>query len=488
MGLLKAKRNGQLVAYRLDKAAVIVGSGEACNIRVPDAGLVTRHCQILKMENGYVLRDMSGDVGTFVNGKKVKEHLLTDRDLIQVGKERFTFSDSEGENTARVAVSVAPAAAPAAAKSGNTGRVAAAPPAKSGNTGRVAAVPAKTGNTGRIAAPPSAAEAPAGRGTQRVSKGNTQKMQKTTGRMESGGTKKITARSAQAMGYQTSRSTFAMPSTKKGKLIAVGAVLFIALLGGVMYLIKSSQVNPDAIKEEMAKQIKDLQKLKPEQVIEIDNGYEAILAQHEPVQKYVAQMYSNIDREHKKVHQIAADLKKAMKEVEPFLKKYAQIKAKPEDLKAQAQALYDECKSLNDSHGGTTLGVKLTEILTELKKILEDRGPSWTENIVPLQGEVRSLAKKGDFAEAQKKLAEFGEKFKEKEELELFKKLNEQRDFLKRESVAFVNREVGKGQKEIETEPAKKAEVKKRLEGYKAGLEGYKEALDKLEAALAGIK
>src|SRR5262245_48032714 len=129
MGVLKAKRNGQLVAYRLDKAAVIVGSGEACNIRVPDAGLVTRHCQILKMENGYVLRDMSGDVGTFVNGKKVKEHLLSDRDLIQVGKERFTFSVSAGENTSRVAVSVAPAAkAPTtravatSSGSGSTGR------------------------------------------------------------------------------------------------------------------------------------------------------------------------------------------------------------------------------------------------------------------------------------------------------------------------------------------------------------------------------
>ena len=177
-----------------------------------------------------------------------------------------------------------------------------------------------------------------------------------------------------------------------------------------------------------------------------------------------------------------------MKEVQPFFTKYAQVKPKPADLKAQAQALYDECKSLNDSHGGTTLGTKLTEIQTELKKILEDRGPSWTENIVPLQGEVRSMAKKGEFSEAAKKLNEFGEKFKEKDELELFKKLNEQRDFLKRESTAFVNREAVKGQKEIEAEPAKKAEVKKRLEGYKAGLEGYKEALDKLEAAVAAIK
>jgi predicted component of type VI protein secretion system len=105
MAVLKVKRDGKLAAYRLDKAAVILGSGDTCNIRVADMGLVARHCQILKMENGFVLRDMSGDVGTYVNGKKVKEHLLSDRDLIQAGKERFTFSISEGENTARMAVS-----------------------------------------------------------------------------------------------------------------------------------------------------------------------------------------------------------------------------------------------------------------------------------------------------------------------------------------------------------------------------------------------
>ncbi|MBI3854348.1 MAG: FHA domain-containing protein [Planctomycetes bacterium] len=489
MGLLKAKRNGQLVAYRLDKAAVIVGSGENCNIRVADAGLVTRHCQILKMENGYVLRDMSGEVGTFVNGKKVKEHLLSDRDLIQVGKERFTFSVSEGENTARVAVSVAPQPAAAPAKTGNTARVAAAAPARSGNTGRVAAAPAaapaRSGNTGRIAAPPP--EAPPARSTQRVSKG-TQKLQKTTGRIE-GGTKKITARSAAAMGYQTSRNTFAMPSTRKGKLIAIGAVVFILALAGVMYLIKAGQVNPEAVKEEMAKQIKELQKLKPDQVIEIDAGYEAILSQHEPVQKYVAQMYSNIDREHKKVHQIAADLKKAMKDVNPFLSKYAALKAKPEDYKAKVRELYDECKSLNDSFGGTVLGTQLTTIQTELKDFMEkNTEPTWEQHIVALQGEVRAAAKKGDCAGALKQIDEFGAKFKEKDTLELFKKLTEQRDFLKRESVAFVNREAIKGQKEIADATAKKEDIKKRLEGYKAGLEGYKDALEKLEAAIAALK
>jgi pSer/pThr/pTyr-binding forkhead associated (FHA) protein len=480
MGLLKAKRNGQLVAYRLDKAAVIVGSGENCNIRVPDAGLVTRHCQILKMENGYVLRDMSGDAGTFVNGKKVKEHLLSDRDLIQVGKERFTFSVSEGENTARVAVSVAPPAAKpptARATTGNTSRrVAAAPPP--------AAAPAR-GNTGRIAAPP-----PAAGGTQRVNKG-TQKLQKTTGRVEqAGGTKKITARTAAAMGYQTSRSTFAMPSTRKGKLIAVGAVLFIGLLGGVMYMIKAGQVDPEKVKREMADQMQAInKKYKPDQIIEIDAAIEAVLNEHLAVKQYVNQLYTNIEKEHVKVHQSAIDLKKAMKDVNPFLSKYAGIKAKPEEYKKSVQSLYDECKSLNDNFGGTILGVKLTEIQAEIKKFMEDyKEDSWEQKIVPLQGEVRSMANKGEFAPALVKIGEFGEKFKEKEKLELFKKLEEQRAFLDRQSTQFVKDEVRKGQKDVGDGTIKKEEFKKKLEGYRGGLEGYKKALEALEAAISAIK
>jgi len=488
MGLLKTKRDGKLVAYRLDKAAVIVGSGDNCNIRVADAGLVARHCQILKMENGFVLRDMSGEVGTFVNGKKVKEHLLSDRDLIQLGKERFTFSLSEGENTARVAVSVAPAAAPAPARSGNTGRMAAAP-AKSGSTGRVAAVPApKTEraesagrNTGRIAAP--AAEG-SGRSTQRVNKTTqrTAAVQKTTG-----STKKITARTAAGMGYATERKTFAMPSTPKGRMIAAGGVFGILLIGGGLWFLNTQKVNPEAIKEEMAKQLTELRKFKPDQVIEIDAGFEKILSDHEPMKKYVLQMYSNIDKEHTKIHQIAVELKKASKDVKPFTDKYAAQKAKGEH-KAQAQTLYDECKSLNDTYGNTVFGQALQDILKELQTILADTGPSWEQGMVGLQSEVRAAAKKGDFVGATKTVAEYGEKFKEKEVHELFKKLEEQRSFLKRESVAFVNREAVKAQKDLATEGAKKDEVKKRLEGFKPGLEGYKEALDKLEAAIAGIK
>jgi hypothetical protein len=421
---------------------------------------------------------MSGDAGTFVNGKKVKEHLLSDRDLIQVGKERFTFSESAGENTSRVAVSVAPAAA--APAHGNTSRrVPASPPpaaaSSKGNTGRIAAAPPKTDRvergTGRIAAPAPAAAKTTGR-TQKVT----------------GGTKKITARSAAGMGYQTSRSTFAMPSTRKGKMIAAGGVLVVLAIGGIFYAINAGQIKPEEIKAQMAKQLDELRKFKPDQVIEIDAGYERILAEHEPHKKYVLQIYSNIEKEHTKVHQIAADQKTAAKGVQPFLNKYAGLKAKPEEVKAQAQTLYDECRSLIDNFGNTVFVDQLRAIQTELKTILESAGPGWETGMVALQSEVRAHAKKGEFAQALAKINEYGEKFKEKETLELFKKLEEQRAFLKRDSTAFVDREFKKGQKEVSEATLKKEDFKKKLEGFKAGLEGFKEALEKLEAHILTVK
>ncbi|HLY74951.1 MAG TPA: hypothetical protein VKU80_12600, partial [Planctomycetota bacterium] len=140
------------------------------------------------------------------------------------------------------------------------------------------------------------------------------------------------------------------------------------------------------------------------------------------------------------------------------------------------------------NYGGTVFGPQLQDILKELQGILADTGPSWEVGMVGLQSEVRSAAKKGDFVGATKTVNDYGEKFKEKEVLELFKKLSEQRDFLKRESVAFVNREAVKSQKDLVAEGAKKDEIKKHLESLKPGLEGYKEALEKLDAAIAGIK
>jgi hypothetical protein len=239
----------------------------------------------------------------------------------------------------------------------------------------------------------------------------------------------------------------------------------------------------------MAKEMEDIRKtLKPSQIIEIDLAVEKVLAEHEPVRKYVNELYTKIEKEHTRIHQEASDLKKAAKDVKPFLDKYAAVKAKPADQKAQAQTLYDECKSQLDNYGNSVFGDQLRDIQKELQVILSESGPTWEQEIIGLQREVQVAVKKGDCAGAAKTVNDFGVKFNEKEKLVLFDKLKEERSMIDRQSEAFVKREVEKAQKELATEGANKAEIKKRLEGFKPGLEGYKKALEKLDAAIAGIK
>jgi hypothetical protein len=105
-----------------------------------------------------------------------------------------------------------------------------------------------------------------------------------------------------------------------------------------------------------------------------------------------------------------------------------------------------------------------------------------------MQADVQKELTKGECAPALKRVNAFGEQWKEKDDLELIGKLKEEREKIERQSEAFVNREIGKAQKELGAEGAKKDEIKKRMEAFKAGLEGYPKALQKLENFIVTIK
>jgi predicted nucleic acid-binding Zn-ribbon protein len=271
-------------------------------------------------------------------------------------------------------------------------------------------------------------------------------------------------------------------------MIAIGAVLTVIAIGGIFYAINASQIKPEEIKAEMAKEIKDMEKLK-DKPVELDAEVERFLSKYEPVKKHVMSIYAKIEKDHGPVHSAADKLREANKAVQPFFNKFAAAKAgKPEEFKAQVQVLYDECRSLAESHGMTVHGEKLREMQAELMAILANAGPGWETSIIPLQGEVKAHAKKGEFAQAAAKIKEFGEKFNEKENVQLFNKLKGEREYLDRESPRFVDREFSKGQKEVADGSLKKDDFKKKLEGFRAGLEGYKPALDKLENHILTVK
>ena len=49
------------------------------------------HAQITETEGGWLLRDLSSENGTYVNGQRVTERLLADGDRVQFGTSRFVL-------------------------------------------------------------------------------------------------------------------------------------------------------------------------------------------------------------------------------------------------------------------------------------------------------------------------------------------------------------------------------------------------------------
>ncbi len=90
---------GKLIAIDTDLGATefplepltFIGRTPENQIRLNKPAVSRRHAQIAQSESGYVLRDLTSENGTYVNGERVKERQLADGDRVQIGTVRFVF-------------------------------------------------------------------------------------------------------------------------------------------------------------------------------------------------------------------------------------------------------------------------------------------------------------------------------------------------------------------------------------------------------------
>ena len=80
--------------YTLGLKALAVGSDASSDIRIGGPGVDPRHAQITPTPAGYVIKDFDTKHGTRVNAEKVRERLLANEDIVQVGAARFVFRAS----------------------------------------------------------------------------------------------------------------------------------------------------------------------------------------------------------------------------------------------------------------------------------------------------------------------------------------------------------------------------------------------------------
>jgi Nif-specific regulatory protein len=81
--------------FQLGTEEVSIGRQASSQLCVGDLSVSRQHCIIQPAKDGFRIHDLASNNGTFVNGKRVEECILTDGDKIRIGDTVFVFSEKQ---------------------------------------------------------------------------------------------------------------------------------------------------------------------------------------------------------------------------------------------------------------------------------------------------------------------------------------------------------------------------------------------------------
>ncbi len=71
---------------RLVGHTMLIGRHDSCPIRIHSPQVSRQHCELVRREDDWVIRELGSSNGTMINGKRLgEEHVLQNGDVIQVG-------------------------------------------------------------------------------------------------------------------------------------------------------------------------------------------------------------------------------------------------------------------------------------------------------------------------------------------------------------------------------------------------------------------
>jgi len=92
----KLVRKSDGAVFELGPNPTMIGRSRACTISVPDDPMLSRtHCLVHKKHGRWLVTDLGSSNGVFLNGRRVTEAELKNGDVIQAGKNLFTFLEAE---------------------------------------------------------------------------------------------------------------------------------------------------------------------------------------------------------------------------------------------------------------------------------------------------------------------------------------------------------------------------------------------------------
>ena len=79
----------------IDKEAMTIGREESNDIVIDNLAVAGQHARLIQEKDKFILEDLDGSGGTFVNGDKIAQHELSEGDCVLVGKHTSVFQTKE---------------------------------------------------------------------------------------------------------------------------------------------------------------------------------------------------------------------------------------------------------------------------------------------------------------------------------------------------------------------------------------------------------
>lgn len=93
-GWLIPRNDTAKMRYPLTRDRTVIGRDIKNDILLNDESVSRSHVEIVRTEEGYIMRDMNSKNGLFINNQRVQEHVLCEGDAITIGDLDFLFSYS----------------------------------------------------------------------------------------------------------------------------------------------------------------------------------------------------------------------------------------------------------------------------------------------------------------------------------------------------------------------------------------------------------
>ena len=104
--LFVIRGNDQGTRFELDEATLRVGRDSSSAIQVHDTEVSRQHAEIRRTDENFTVCDLNSSNGTFVNGQRIRQHLLSSGDQLLVGRTTMLYTGPSDESEADLAETI----------------------------------------------------------------------------------------------------------------------------------------------------------------------------------------------------------------------------------------------------------------------------------------------------------------------------------------------------------------------------------------------